>query len=176
MTIDDDARELVQQLRSRKLRIVLAESCSGGLAAATLTKVPGVSDCLCGSAVTYLDEVKTQWLGVLPQTLAAVTAVSDEVAREMAMGVLNATNQADVAVSITGHLGPSAPAGLDGIVFVGLATRKPGGVHTESKSFCLTSVGRVFRQIEAAEKLFRYASERLTESISTLKKEDLPSG
>jgi len=163
MTIDDFALELVLQLRNKKLQIVFAESCTGGLIAATLAKISGVSDCLCGSAVTYLDEVKTQWLGVLPQTLAAVTAVSDEVAREMAMGVLNATSPANVAVSITGHLGPDSPAGFDGLVFVGIAIRGTNSIHVESKSFCLKTVGRFFRQIEAAETLFKFATETLKE-------------
>jgi len=173
MTIDNFAFELVLQLRNKKLQIVLAESCTGGLVSATLTKIPGVSDCLCGSAVTYLDELKTQWLGVLPQTLAAVTAVSDEVAREMAMGVLNATKPADVAVSITGHLGPDSPAGFDGLIFVCLAIRTTDSVHIESKSFCLTTVGRLFRQIEAAETLFKFATEKLKAAISVSKQEDL---
>lgn len=174
MTIDDLALELVRQLRSKKLRIVLSESCTGGLVAATLTKITGVSDCFCGSAVTYLDEVKTQWLGVRPETLAKVTAVSDEVAREMVKGVLMTTNQADIAVSITGHLGPDSPPGLDAMAFVGFASRRSDGIYIDSKLYRLTTSGRCFRQIEAAETLFLYAIAKLQERISASGQQDLP--
>ncbi len=59
----DDAQRLVDVLKRLDTKIVFAESCTAGLVSATLARVPGVSAYLCGSAVTYRDEVKTAWVG-----------------------------------------------------------------------------------------------------------------
>ncbi len=167
MPINEIAAELVGLLRHKNLRIVFAESCTGGLVSATLTELPGVSSVLCGSVVTYVDEVKSQWLGVEPETIAAKTAVSDEVAREMAAGVLRKTIVADIAVSITGYLGPDSPAGFDGVVFIGFASRQDKATtQVESKRFRLNVSGRASRQIEAAETLLKFATEELKSLIS----------
>lgn len=119
------AEQLVQILRDRELKIVFAESCTAGLLASTLGRLPGVSRVLCGSAVTYRNLTKVNWLGVEQQLLddPAITAVSEPVARQMAWGVLQQTAEADLAVSVTGHLGPIAPAGFDGLVFSGICWR-----------------------------------------------------
>ena len=111
-------------LAERGERIVLAESCTGGLVTATLAKVPGVSEHLCGGMVTYRNETKEAWLKVRPRTLARYTAVSEQTAKEMVRGVMEATPCADWGASVTGHFGPHAPKELDGMVFVALARRK----------------------------------------------------
>ena len=59
-----EAEQLVRQLEQAGRKLVLAESCTGGLIAAELAKVPGVSNWLCGSAVTYRIPVKIDWLNV----------------------------------------------------------------------------------------------------------------
>ncbi len=117
--------EIYRQLESMQMRIVFAESCTAGLLGLSLGEVPGVSDVLCGSAVTYRNATKAGWLGVDRQLLddPEITAVSDPVARQMATGALQITPEADIAVSVTGHLGPGAPQGQDGLVFVGMARR-----------------------------------------------------
>ncbi len=121
----DYTLQVSEQLKAKRLRIVFAESCTAGLLAATLGQVPGISESLCGSAVTYRNATKAGWLGVDTKLLddPAITAVSDPVARQMARGVLQMTPEADLAVSVTGHLGPDAPAGQDGLVFVGIYGR-----------------------------------------------------
>jgi len=118
--------QVSEQLKAKQMRIVLAESCTSGLLAATLGRIPGISESLCGSAVTYRNATKAGWLGVDRELLddPKITAVSDSVARQMAMGVLQLTPEANLAVSVTGHLGPDAPAGQDGIVFVGILQRE----------------------------------------------------
>ena len=58
------ARKVVDRLADRQMRIVLAESCTGGMISAELAKVPGVSQWLCGSAVTYRSPTKVEWLNV----------------------------------------------------------------------------------------------------------------
>jgi len=116
-------RRLYRLLEEHTLRIVFAESCTGGLVAATMARFPGVSNYLCGSAVVYQLETKTAWLGIPSRTLAADDAVTGTVADQMARAVLRNTPQADVAAAVTGHLGPGAPRSLDGLVYVAVARR-----------------------------------------------------
>lgn len=151
MTISQDAQRLVDRLVARQRRIVLAESCTGGLISAELAKIPGVSDWLCGSAVTYRCDTKVQWLGVQAEDIQRHTAVSKEVAMQMAQGVLERTPEADVSASITGHFGPEAPVGFDGLVFIGIGTRNAAGdTHVDVSRHELAQVQRTERQIEAA--------------------------
>lgn len=123
--LNDAARQLAGELRTRKVRIVFAESCTAGLLSATLSQVPGISEFLCGSAVTYRDATKAAWLGVSEEDLAdpRIGAVSLQIAEQMCLGVLQTTSEADVAASVTGHLGPNAPENLDGIIYIGIVSR-----------------------------------------------------
>lgn len=118
------ANNLAAKLKAQDKRIVFAESCTAGLVAATLGRVPGISQHLCGSAVTYRNDTKHRWLGVPTDELEDPGPVSAIVAERMAAGALNATPEADIAVVVTGHLGPNAPEELDGLVFVGVASRE----------------------------------------------------
>jgi PncC family amidohydrolase len=117
------AHELAEQLKHNHTQIVFAESCTAGLVSASLATVPGISAWLCGSAVTYQEATKISWVGVHSTDLEKYTAVSEQVAKAMAAGVLRATPHADVAVSVTGHLGPGAPPELDAVIFIGIAKR-----------------------------------------------------
>jgi nicotinamide-nucleotide amidase len=86
-------------------RLGLAESCSGGLLAARITDLPGASDYMAGSVVSYSNEAKAELLGVDRDLIEEKGAVSPEVAEAMAIGALERFG-ADVAVSITGIAGP----------------------------------------------------------------------
>ena len=123
LKLDDTAGRLAAILKEAKRRVVFAESCTAGLVAATLSRIPGISSHLCGSAVTYREDTKARWIEVDGGLLAEHGAVCEQVARQMADGVLKATPEADLAISITGHLGPGAPSNLDGVVFIGHAVR-----------------------------------------------------
>lgn len=118
-----EAERLVDVLVHCNRKVVFAESCTGGLVSATLTRIPGVSSRLCGSAVVYQVETKAQWLGVSRRLLESPGPVSREVAAEMALRVLERTPQADVSASVTGHLGPDAPPEKDGLVYIACALR-----------------------------------------------------
>src|SRR5699024_1945514 len=85
---DDDTLEsvILEALRAAGCTLGGAESCTGGLVAARLTEVPGSSDVFMGSAVTYGNQAKMDILDVSGETLAAMGAVSAEVARQMAAG------------------------------------------------------------------------------------------
>lgn len=143
-------------------RLVLAESCTGGLAAAALAAIPGISRWFCGSTVTYRDQTKIDWLDVAAPDLARVSAVSREIAGQMAVGVLSRTSEADVAVSITGHLGPGSPPDSDGTVWVGMAYRTQGGISDPSVlRHTLSETTRIPRQHEAAAFLLRQAAQEI---------------
>jgi PncC family amidohydrolase len=126
-SLTTQAQLLAATLRDRHVRIVLAESCTAGLVSAALGAIPGISAYLCGSAVTYREPTKTAWLGVSAAEIAQSTAVSEPVTRQMALGVLERTPEADFSAAITGHLGPDASADADGTIYIAIAQRKPNG-------------------------------------------------
>jgi nicotinamide-nucleotide amidase len=100
----------------------LAESCTGGLVAARLTEIPGISAVFDRSVVTYSNRSKVGSLGVKQETLDKYGAVSEQTAREMAEGARR-TSSADLGISITGIAGPDGgtlekPVGL---VYIALA-------------------------------------------------------
>ncbi len=118
------AESLVARLLARGLTVATAESCTGGLIAAALTAVPGSSASVLGGLVTYSNESKAALLGVSRAVLAAVGAVSPEVAHAMAEGAAGRLG-ADLAVSATGIAGPGGetPGKPVGLVFLGVARR-----------------------------------------------------
>lgn len=117
------AEEVKSALSRYDRKLVLAESCTGGLVATLMTSLPGISDYFCGSAVVYRWDTKMKWLGVQAETLNQFTDVSLETAGEMALGVLQETPEASLSAAITGHLGPGAPESQDGLVCIGIARR-----------------------------------------------------
>ena len=149
--MDVQATRLFDMLRDREVRVVFAESCTAGMVSATLAAVPGISDYLCGSMVTYRPEIKENWLGVDHELLVEHSAERDAVTRRMAEAVLERTSAAQLAAAITGHLGPAAPDDLDGVVFIAVAMRQADGrVVVESTRQKLKSHERVERQREAS--------------------------
>jgi len=110
------------QLRLKQFTIATAESCTGGLLAERLTRVPGSSDYFAGSIVSYTNDAKARLLGVSEEALERYGAVSGEVAEAMARGVKERIG-ATIAVSVTGTAGPGG--GTDavpvGTVYIGLA-------------------------------------------------------
>ena len=139
----DLASELVALCTEKKIMAAVAESCTGGLVAAAITEIPGASECLTGSFVSYSDDMKTRMLGVSDQTLEAAGAVSEEVAREMAKGALKAAS-ADFGVAITGIAGPGggSPEKPVGLVHFASARRAGGAIHIHHERHCLKERGR----------------------------------
>lgn len=97
--------EVVLLLKQSGLTIATAESCTGGSIARKLTSIEGASGYFKGSAVTYATESKVNILGVQQQIIDTFSVVSEEVAREMALGAKR-IYQADLAISTTGNAGP----------------------------------------------------------------------
>lgn len=110
------AVEVLSVCRKRGELIATAESCTGGLVAATITSIPGCSDCFERGFVTYSNVAKSEMLGVPAWLIERHGAVSEDVARAMAGGALT-HSRASLAVSITGIAGPDGgtaekPVGL----------------------------------------------------------------
>jgi nicotinamide-nucleotide amidase len=136
--IDDQpialASALLDLCRSKRLTIATAESCTGGLVAATLTEVAGSSDVVERGFVTYSNDAKEAMLHVPTATLARYGAVSRETAVAMADGAL-ARSPAVLAVSITGIAGPggATPDKPVGLVHFGAASRSGQRLHRERR-------------------------------------------
>jgi nicotinamide-nucleotide amidase len=109
-------------LIEREMRISVAESITGGLIAHRITQVPGSSRYFDCGFITYSNESKTELLGVPKELFASVGAVSEEVARAMAVGARDRA-RSDVALAVTGIAGPTGGTAEKpvGLVFVGLA-------------------------------------------------------
>lgn len=99
------AEAVVQKLKSENKTLGLAESCTGGWLSKIITDVSGASSVYLGGVCSYSNSVKMKLLGVKEDTLNAHGAVSEQTAREMAMGVRNALCS-DIGVGITGIAGP----------------------------------------------------------------------
>lgn len=123
-SLDDD--ELVdvvgRKLIEKDISISCAESCTGGMFAATLTTVPGISQVFDRGIVTYTCDAKVKELGVKQETLDACTVYSAEVADEMAAG-LYAKTGSRICISVTGIAGPGGamPGKPVGLVYIGCA-------------------------------------------------------
>ena len=119
------ASKLRDLVASRHQRFVLAESCTGGWLAASLTSLPGISQWWCGSLVVYRCGSKQQWLEIQDAMLedSDVGPVSERVTTELARQALTHTSEADISIAVTGDLGPGVSPENDGRMYCALAER-----------------------------------------------------
>lgn len=146
--IDDLARRVVEENSAIGRKVVLAESCTGGLVAAALTEIPGSSAVLDRGFVTYSNESKMQTLQVPLDIIETFGAVSIACAWAMAKGAL-ANSDADVAVAISGVAGPGGgtqhkPVGT--VVFARVIRGQEGEPDGELKRFEPTSRADIRRE------------------------------
>ena len=116
------AQRIIAALKRRQLRLVCAESCTAGGVAAALASVPGASQVHCGGFVVYRNASKQDWLGVSQELLddPQKGSVSPAASFSIAMGALRMTPEADLALGITGDVGPGAPRETDGTCYLSL--------------------------------------------------------
>ncbi|MDT4289003.1 CinA family protein [Methylomonas sp. MO1] len=119
------AEALGNRLNILSLRLALSESCTGGGIAKAITDVPGSSGWFDRGFVTYSNDAKIDMLGVKPETLARVGAVSEETALEMVAGTLT-NSLADLALAVTGIAGPDGGTPLKPVGTVFIAWQKRG--------------------------------------------------
>jgi nicotinamide-nucleotide amidase len=166
MSITSTTTHVARLLKAANLKVVFAESCTGGLVSGSLTKIPGISAHHCGGVVTYRNETKMAYLGIPADLLHKPGPVSPEVAELMAVMVLEKTPEADVAVSVTGHLGPDAPPKLDGKVYSTVAWRSPDSKSGEfsvktARLQCKKGDSRVARQRWVIEQVLELLGREL---------------
>ncbi len=132
-SLADAARSLFRALSDRGLTIACAESCTGGLVTAALTDIPGSSAVLWGGVAAYSNECKSRLLWVPSPLIAAHGAVSREVARSMAEGMMKAA-EADLSLAITGIAGPDGGSPEKPVGLVWFAWRSRGGEAFEESA------------------------------------------
>src|SRR6201985_574497 len=155
------ARLLVDEARERSLRIVTAESCTGGLVAGAICQVAGASDVFERGFVTYSNRGKQELLGIPGDLIADLGAFSEPVARMMAEGALENSN-AHIAVAITGVAGPGGGTPMKPVGTVHIATaRTNGGIQHRLELF--DELDRDGVRIEAV----RVALEMLRERVES---------
>lgn len=125
---------LVKLLLVKDLQITCAESCTGGMIASRLVNVPGVSEILMESYVTYSNEAKHRLLGVEQEALSKYGAVSQQVAFQMAEGAARAAG-ADAAIAVTGIAGPGGGTAQKPVGLVYIGTYLCGNIRVTENHF-----------------------------------------
>jgi nicotinamide-nucleotide amidase len=143
-----DAAGLFERLKAQGLRLVTAESCTGGLIAAALAAVPGASSVLERGFVTYSNAAKVELLGVPAELIDRRGAVSEAVALAMVDGALK-HSPADIALAVTGIAGPAGGTAEKpvGLVHIAAARRNGPRLHEEHR---FGDIGRHRVQAETA--------------------------
>jgi nicotinamide-nucleotide amidase len=124
------AKRLLAACEARGLRLATAESCTGGLIIGCLTEIAGSSSVVERGYVTYDNRAKQEMLGVSADLLQSVGAVSEEVARAMAIGAREHA-KADLAIAVTGIAGPggASPTKPVGLVHMAISLRDQPTMH-----------------------------------------------
>lgn len=145
------AEQVIREARNKKLRIVTAESCTGGLVSGCLTEIAGSSDVFDRGFVTYSNDSKMAGLNVSRKTLLDLGAVSPETALEMAEGALR-NSSAGIAVSVTGIAGPGGGSAEKpvGLVYLGIAVRQNGKNYVLRNNFAGNRAEIRLKTVEAA--------------------------
>jgi nicotinamide-nucleotide amidase len=152
------AQLLTDALLARRARLVVAESCTGGLVGKYLTDLPGSSRVFWGGILSYSNEAKTRLLGVGEALLSSEGAVSEPAARAMAEGAL-AVSGAEASVSITGIAGPEggSPDKPVGTVWMAAAVKGSG---CEARRFNFSGSRDMIRR-RSAVAVMLFAESRL---------------
>ena len=157
--IETLARLLIDEARERQLRLVTAESCTGGLVAGAICAIPGASDVFERGFVVYNNRAKQELLGVPGEIIADLGAVSEPVAHMMAEGALENSN-AHLAVAITGVAGPGGGTRMKPVGTVHIATaRAHHGLHHRQEFFQFETRAEI--QLAAVQSALEAMRERI---------------
>ena len=160
---------LGKELMAQQKTIAFAESCTGGLVSSLMTDVPGSSEYLKGSVISYTNEVKKQVIHVNKTLLDKKGAVSEEVALEMARGVREVIG-ADLGVSITGLAGPGGGTRRKPVGLVYIAVADEYGEACRKFNF---AGARTQIKLRAAMAALGFALDRLKENCLEKKSEEI---
>ena len=128
--LTDLSKELIDAATKRGLRIITAESCTGGALSTLLSDTPGAGEAFFGGFVCYAKEFKEQILGVPAALIERETAVSDAVAQAMAQGALERSG-CDLSLAITGVTGPKPDEDGNpvGLLYIAVAVKDGEAQH-----------------------------------------------
>lgn len=155
--VQQRAEEVLASASNKGLSLATAESCTGGLLAALLTDIPGLSHVFERGFVVYSEDAKCDVLGVAREKVDSCGAVSREVALEMAQGALR-RSRADIALAITGFAGPAEDGDEEGLVHFACARRNGPARHREEH---FGPVGRQGVRIKALQTSLQLIDEAL---------------
>ena len=158
-TVQNRAEHVLRAADEQELKLATAESCTGGLLAALLTDVKGLGHVFDRGFVVYAKQAKCDLLGIAREKVDTCGAVSEPVAREMALGALRRSN-ADIAVSITGFAGPGGPDDEEGLVHFACARRGGETCHREEH---FGTIGRDGVRIAALDVALKMLEQSLCE-------------
>ncbi len=155
------AEEAVKKLKAENKTLGLAESCTGGWLSKIITDVSGASSVYLGGICSYSNSVKMKLLGVKEETLNNFGAVSEQTAREMAVGVKNAIG-CDIGVGITGIAGPLSDNTKKsvGLIYVAVAFNDTVTVKELNNNF--TDNIRLNNRLSAVETALRLLEQTLS--------------
>lgn len=158
--IETLARLLIDEARERQLRLVTAESCTGGLVAGAICAIPGASDVFERGFIVYNNRAKQELLGVPGEIIADLGAVSEPVARMMAEGALE-NSHAHIAVAITGVAGPGGGTRMKPVGTVHIATARANhGLHHRQEFFQFETREEI--QLAAVQSALEAMRERIS--------------
>jgi len=125
MHLNRQIKNLIIILKQNKIKISVAESCTGGLISYNLTKISGASKYFEMGVVTYSNKSKLNFLKIKPKTLTKYGSVSAETCKEMCKNLLK-ISKTNIAISVTGIAGPNGGTKKKpiGLVYIGICSRK----------------------------------------------------
>jgi PncC family amidohydrolase len=124
MYLNNQLKNLTTKLKKNKIKVAVAESCTGGLISYNLTKIPGASKFFMMGIVSYSNISKLDLLKVRQKTLTKYGAVSAEICKEMCNNLLK-ISKTNIAISVTGIAGPDGGTKKKpiGLVYVGICSK-----------------------------------------------------
>ena len=152
------AAKLVAGLEERSLTIATAESCTGGAVSQAVTSVAGCSAVMRGAVVAYHNDVKSAVLGVSPEMLETVGAVSEKVVEQMACGVARLM-MTDCAIATSGIAGPGGGTAEKPVGTVWVAVKIGNLVKTKKLQLC--DAGRLQNVDNATSEALQFMYETL---------------
>jgi PncC family amidohydrolase len=162
MYLNNQLKNLTTKLKKKKIKVAVAESCTGGLISYNLTKIPGASKFFMMGIVSYSNISKLDLLKVRQKTLTKYGAVSAEICKEMCNNLLK-ISKTNIAISVTGIAGPDGGTKKKpiGLVYVGICSKN----KLEIKKF---NFGKKLSRINIQNQTLKKTIKLIENHINTL--------
>jgi len=162
MHLNNQLKKLTAKLKKNKIKVAVAESCTGGLISYNLTKIPGASKFFMMGIVSYSNISKLKLLRVRQKTLTKYGAVSAEICKEMCNNLLK-ISKTNIAISVTGIAGPDGGTKKKpiGLVYVGICSKN----KLEIKKF---NFGKKLSRINIQNQTLKKTIKLIENHINTL--------